>query len=38
MKISLILAVNLKGVIGSQNSLIWHLPNDLKRFKNLTMG
>lgn len=26
------------GVIGNNNSLIWNLPNDLKRFKQLTTG
>lgn len=25
-------------IIGNQNQLIWHLPNDLKRFKQLTTG
>lgn len=25
-------------VIGNNNQLIWHLPNDLKRFKRLTTG
>ena len=27
-----------KGGIGKNNQLAWHLPTDLKRFKNLTMG
>ena len=26
------------GVIGRDNALPWHLPDDLKRFKRLTMG
>lgn len=26
------------GVIGHDNKLLWHLPNDLKHFKNLTVG
>lgn len=38
MKLSIIVAANLKGVIGKENALIWRLPNDLKRFKKLTMG
>lgn len=25
-------------IIGNNNELIWHLPNDLKRFKQLTSG
>lgn len=38
MKISLIVAVAENGVIGHNNQLIWHLPNDLKQFKRLTTG
>ncbi|QQG46166.1 MAG: type 3 dihydrofolate reductase [Candidatus Niyogibacteria bacterium] len=38
MKISLIAAVSKNGVIGKTNSLPWHLPADLKRFKEVTMG
>jgi dihydrofolate reductase len=36
--ISLIVAVADSGVIGRDNGLPWHLPEDLKRFKRLTMG
>lgn len=36
--ISLIVATDKKGAIGRNNQLLWHLPNDLKRFKTLTMG
>ena len=36
--ISLIVAVADSGVIGRDNGLPWHLPDDLKRFKRLTMG
>lgn len=35
-KISIIVAVSQNGVIGNDNKLIWHIPNDLKRFKSLT--
>jgi dihydrofolate reductase len=38
MKIAIIVAAAENNVIGDQNKLIWHLPNDLKRFKALTMG
>ena len=36
--VSLIVAMDAAGVIGRDNSLPWHLPEDLKRFKSLTMG
>lgn len=36
--ISIIVAVGENRVIGKDNQLIWHLPADLKRFKQLTMG
>ena len=32
----LIVAKASNNVIGDNNNLIWHLPNDLKHFKNLT--
>ena len=35
---TLIVAVADSGVIGRDNTLPWHLPEDLKRFKRLTMG
>lgn len=38
MKISLIVAQSINHVIGKNNQLPWHLPADLKHFKNLTMG
>lgn len=37
-KISLLVAMSENGVIGDKNQLLWHLPNDLKHFKALTMG
>lgn len=37
-RISLIVAMSRNGVIGKDNRLPWHLPADLKRFKELTMG
>lgn len=36
--ISIFVAVADNGVIGRDNDLIWHIPEDLKRFKALTMG
>lgn len=38
MKISLIAAVAENNVIGAGNDLIWHLPADMKYFKDTTMG
>lgn len=38
MKLSLICAMDENMVIGSNNSLPWHLPEDLKYFKRTTMG
>jgi dihydrofolate reductase len=37
-RLSLIAAVAANGVIGSENELPWRLPEDLKRFKALTLG
>jgi dihydrofolate reductase len=38
MRLSLIVAVSENGVIGRANALIWHIQEDLARFKTLTMG
>ena len=38
MKLSIVVAKSGNGVIGVDNGLPWHLPEDLKRFKALTMG
>jgi dihydrofolate reductase len=37
-RISIIVAYARDGVIGNKGKLPWHLPADLKRFKELTMG
>jgi len=37
-RVTLIVAVADSGVIGRDNALPWHLPEDLKRFKRLTLG
>ena len=36
--LSIIVAIAENNVIGKDNQLIWHLPEDLKRFKKLTTG
>jgi dihydrofolate reductase len=36
--IKIIVAISKNKVIGKDNSLIWHLPADLKRFKEITAG
>ena len=33
-----IAAIGLNNELGKDNQLIWHLPNDFKRFKTLTTG
>jgi dihydrofolate reductase len=38
VKISIIVAAAENGVIGRRGKLPWHLGNDLRRFKQLTMG
>jgi dihydrofolate reductase len=38
VSLEVIVAVAANGVIGRGNQLPWHLPDDLKRFKALTMG
>ena len=38
MTVSLIVAVSENGVIGKDNDLIWHLPKDMRFFKETTMG
>ena len=37
-RISIIVAHSQNMAIGKANSLVWHLPYDLKRFKKLTTG
>lgn len=37
-EISIIVAASTNNVIGSQGDLPWRLPDDLKRFKAITMG
>lgn len=36
--ISIVAAISKNNVIGKNNKLPWHLPEDLERFKKLTLG
>lgn len=38
MEVILVAAVGENGEMGRNNELLWHLPGDLPRFKELTMG
>lgn len=37
-RISIVVALGNNHAIGKNNSLLWHIPEDLKRFKRITMG
>lgn len=37
-KISIIVAIAKNYAIGKNNQLLWHIPDDLKRFKKITSG
>lgn len=38
MTVSIVVATSINNAIGKNNQLLWHLPADLKFFKNTTMG
>jgi dihydrofolate reductase len=38
MILSIVVAASTNNAIGKNNQLLWHLPNDLKFFKNVTWG
>ena len=38
MIISLVVAAANNNAIGKENKLLWHMPNDMKYFKNVTWG
>ena len=38
MRSAIVVAAAENGAIGKDNRLLWHLPDDLKRFKSLTLG
>src|SRR6478752_9143730 len=37
-RVSIVVAMSKNRVIGANGSIPWHLPEELKRFKSLTMG
>ena len=37
-RVSIVVAIGKNGAIGKDGKLPWHIPEDLKRFKALTMG
>ena len=36
--LSIIVAISNNNAIGKDNKMLWHLPEDMKRFKELTTG
>ena len=36
--ISIIVAIAENNAIGKNNDLLWHIPEDMKRFKQITTG
>ena len=38
MTVSIIVAIGENHAIGKRNQLLWHMPNDLKHFKDITSG
>jgi dihydrofolate reductase len=38
MKVALIVAIDAERGIGKNNDLMWHLPNDMKFFKDTTQN
>ena len=38
MKISMIVAIGKNNEIGHDNKMLWHIPEDFKSFKEITMG
>ncbi len=38
MKVTMIAAAGENNALGKDNDLVWHLPDDFKRFKKLTTG
>jgi dihydrofolate reductase len=38
MRVSVMVAMDRRGLIGDERGLPWHLPRDLRRFRELTLG
>ncbi len=38
MRVSIIVAMDKNNLIGASNQIPWHIPGELKRFRELTMG
>ena len=38
MTVSIVVAIAQNNAIGKDNQLLWHLPKDLKHFKEITSG
>lgn len=38
LRLSIIAAIGRNRALGNNNELLWHIPDDLKRFKALTLG
>ena len=38
VNLSIVVATADNNIIGDKNKLLWHIPEDLKRFKKLTLG
>jgi dihydrofolate reductase len=38
MRLSIVVATSPDGVIGKDGAIPWHLPRDLRRFRDITMG
>ena len=38
MRVSIIVAMDKNNLIGASNQIPWHIPGELKRFRDITMG
>ncbi len=37
-RVAIVVAIGKNGELGKNNELLWHIPEDMKRFKALTLG